>query len=74
MRAHGKIRADESEAYAGVFSLNFTKQAFFDRDFDALTTRARGLYIDGENREIVSRSYEKFFNIGEREDAFSLMP
>lgn len=51
------------------YSCNFTKEAFFDRRWDDATTKARGLFIaeKDDKKEIIARGYEKFFNIGERE-------
>lgn len=48
-----------------IVSLNFTRDAFFDKKWNDLTVRARGLFVNTENKKIVARSYEKFFNFGE---------
>lgn len=66
MAAHPEVRERQSEAFPNVVSLNFTKKVFFDGSFDSVTVKARGMFVDRETREIVSRSYDKFFNIGER--------
>jgi tRNA splicing ligase len=42
-------------------SLNFTRDAFFDKEWNDLTVRARGLFVNTVTKEIVARSYEKFF-------------
>ena len=52
--------------YGRVSSFNFTRQAFYDKAWDSITTKARGLFIDNETYEIVARSYDKFFAINER--------
>ena len=49
----------------GIVSYSFTKECFYDKRWDNLTTKARGLFCRGEN--IVARSFEKFFNIGEKQ-------
>ncbi|WP_345807532.1 T4 RnlA family RNA ligase [Bacillus pumilus] len=49
-----------------ISSFNFTKQAFRKKKWDETNVKARGLFINTESNEIVSRSYDKFFNIGER--------
>lgn len=49
----------------GITSYSFTKECFFDKRWDNLTTKARGLFCRGD--KVVARSYDKFFNIGERE-------
>ncbi len=53
-----------------IFSVNFSREAFYKQSWNYLTTRARGLFI-GKNDEIYARSYDKFFNIGERSETES---
>lgn len=50
----------------GIKSYSFTKECFFDKRWDNLSEKARGLFCRGT--KVVARSYDKFFNIGERED------
>src|SRR3546814_1574017 len=40
--------------------------AFYSATWDSYTTVARGLFIDNIDNTIVARSYEKFFNHGEK--------
>lgn len=54
--------------FKNISSFNFTKSAFYKRNFDSCTVKARGIFVDTEKMQIVARSYNKFFNIGERED------
>ena len=54
------------KAFGRVSSFNFTKQAFEKSEWDSITNKARGLYIDTVDYKIVARSYDKFFNINER--------
>lgn len=49
----------------GIKSYSFTKECFYDKRWDNLTEKARGLFCRGTN--VVARSFDKFFNIGERE-------
>jgi predicted kinase len=51
-----------------VSSYAFTKKVFYDRSWDDVVVKARGLFVNNESGEIVSRAYEKFFNEGEGED------
>jgi hypothetical protein len=51
-----------------ISSFNFTKDAFYKKIWDDQTTKARGLFFNTENGEIIIRSYNKFFNINEREN------
>ena len=58
------------EKYLGndIYSYNFSKQAFYNKIWDNMTTQARGLFIDVKNNKIIARSYNKFFNINERKE------
>lgn len=49
-------------------SVNFTRKAFLDKNWDDMTVRARGLFINTEHNEIVARGYDKFFYPNERND------
>lgn len=49
----------------GVSSFNFTRHAFYHANWNALTCKARGLFVDMENGTVVARGYEKFFNVNE---------
>jgi tRNA splicing ligase len=51
-----------------ISSFNFSDKVFYKRIWDRETVRARGLFVNTNTYEIVARSYEKFFNINERED------
>lgn len=63
---HSMISLKDSASFPGVYSVNFTHAAFNNAAWDDYTTVARGLYLDGELGTVVARSYEKFFNLGER--------
>jgi tRNA splicing ligase len=49
-----------------IISLNFTRDAFYDKKWNDLTCTARGLFVDKTNGNIVCRSFSKFFNHKER--------
>jgi predicted kinase len=68
MDAHKGVRAKPSEAFPHVVSLNFTKAVFHDKAWDDVVVKARGLFINASTSEIVSRGYDKFFTVDERED------
>lgn len=53
----------KKELSDGIVSYNFTRKAFFDAEWNNLTTTARGLFIRGD--KIVARSYNKFFRLNE---------
>lgn len=56
----------EQKLAGGISSFNFTRKAFQERKWDGVSMKARGLFINRNTKEIVSRSYNKFFNIDER--------
>jgi len=58
----------EKELGNDIFSFNFSKEVFYNRVWDNITTQARGLFIDIKNYKILARSYNKFFNINERKE------
>lgn len=56
----------------GIISYNFTRDAFYKRHWDENTCTARGLFVDKDSEQVVTRSWNKFFNWGENEDNSSL--
>lgn len=54
--------------FGDISSFNFTKSAFYDKVWNDMTTKARGLYINVPKAKIVARAYDKFFNVNEREE------
>ena len=58
----------QEKHFGDISSFSFTKKAFYDRIWDAQTQKARGLFINIPEQKVFARSYEKFFNINEREE------
>lgn len=56
----------EKKLYGNISSFNFTRRAFNTKAWDEITTKARGLFVNTKTERVVARSYEKFFNLGER--------
>ncbi len=56
----------QEKKYGNISSFNYTDKAFYDRVWDAQTTKARGLYLDTAKGKVVARAYDKFFNVNER--------
>lgn len=59
----------KERTFGAISSFNFTKEAFFTKQWSSTTCKARGLFIDTNTYKICARSYEKFFNLGEREES-----
>lgn len=51
-----------------ISSFNFSRQIFNSGKWDSMNIKARGLFIDTKNNNVVARSYNKFFNLNEREE------
>ncbi len=51
--------------FDNISSFNFSRNVFYDKTWDEITTKARGLFINMDNYTIAARAYDKFFNIGE---------
>jgi hypothetical protein len=66
LKAHDLVLERKSASQPHISAFNFSRDAFFDKKWDDMTVRARGLFVDTERERIVARSYEKFFNLGER--------
>lgn len=64
LRANEYVK--EKDLGEGISSFNFTRDAFMKGIWDEQTIHARGLFIDTNTGDIVARSYDKFFAIGER--------
>ena len=58
----------QEKKFGNISSFNFTRSAFYDKAWNDMTTKARGLFINIPKAKIVARSYDKFFNLGEREE------
>lgn len=52
--------------FGNISSFNFSREAFFKGAWDEQTMRARGLFLNTNNGEVIIRSYNKFFNLNER--------
>lgn len=68
LRAHPMVNEARSETIEGVSAFNFSKEAFWSKAWDEMTTHARGLFIDTTDRTISGRAYVKFWNHGERRE------
>lgn len=65
---HDMVNVKTQESMPHISSVSFSKSAFYSKNWDEYTTIARGLFIDNQDNTICARSYEKFFNHGEREE------
>ncbi len=64
LSSHGGVR--RKDIGNGISSFNFTRDIFFSGDWSSITIKARGLFVGDGGKNIVARSYNKFFNVDER--------
>jgi len=65
MRRSSLVKENKFE---NISAFNFSERAFRKGIWDEVTTKARGLFINTKTKEIVARSYDKFFRINEVEE------
>ena len=53
--------------FGDIVSLNFKRSVFYSRKWNELSIKARGLFVNKNSKNIVARSYDKFFNLNEFE-------
>lgn len=56
----------EKDLGNNISSFNFSREAFYKKEWNETNIKARGLFIDVEKNKIIARSYNKFFNLNER--------
>ena len=66
LRLSNDIR--ETELDNNISSFNFTHKAFYNKNWNDLTCKARGLFLDTNSGKVVARGYEKFFNVNEKRE------
>lgn len=66
MQQNPLVGEKKSKKYP-ISAFNFKPMVFKGRLWDNQTVKARGLFFNNETKQIVMRSYNKFFNINERE-------
>lgn len=66
MREHEGVKENVMAKQPHISSFNFTKDVFFNKSWDDVVVKARGFFVNTTTYEIVSRGYDKFFNINER--------
>ena len=66
MRDHEGVKENVMVKQPHISSFNFTKDVFYKQSWDDVVVKARGFFVNTTTQEIVSRGYDKFFNINER--------
>lgn len=68
LRENQYIKEEVQKSYPNISSFNFKRKVFTKGLWNKQTIKARGLFVNTKSTEIVSRSYNKFFNVTEREE------
>lgn len=66
MRDSDNVNVRPVKGENDVYACNFSRDAFKNQRWDKYSSKARGLFLDG-NGKVVARGFEKFFNLGENE-------
>ena len=66
LRDHPGVLEKAMHETPHISSMNFARDVFFDKSWDEVVVKARGLFFDTESGSVVARGYDKFFNVGER--------
>ncbi|WP_342270440.1 RNA ligase [Rickettsia endosymbiont of Orchestes rusci] len=67
LHKHNYINRKYLDSYPHITSYNFSRKALTKGIWDKVSLTARGLFIDND-LNIVVRSYDKFFNLGEKRE------
>lgn len=66
MRDSDNVNVRPVKGETDVYACNFSRDAFKNHRWDEYSSKARGLFLDG-NGKVVARGFDKFFNLGENE-------
>lgn len=71
MTAVDKMRKNRyitEKKFGDISSFNFSREAFYEKQWNEQTIKARGLFINTAEGKVVCRSYPKFFKVNERNE------
>lgn len=58
----------KEKVFGHISSFNFTKDTFYNKRWNSIVNKARGLFINNITGEVLARSWDKFFNYTELEE------
>lgn len=61
----GYVRFGTHNEFPELRIYEYTAKAMFEREWNSVTTKTRGLIVNWETQEILARPFDKFFNYGE---------
>ena len=66
-RLHNSRKHIQEKAFGNISAFNFSREVFNSGDWNDLTIKARGLFLDNTTGRIVARGFEKFFGYKEKQ-------
>ena len=61
----GYVRFGTHREFPELRIYEYTAKAMFEREWNSVTTKTRGLIVNWDTQEILARPFDKFFNYGE---------
>jgi RNA ligase len=65
MLDNGYVRFGTHKEFPELRIFEYTAKAMFDREWNKVTTKTRGLIVNWETGDVLARPFDKFFNYGE---------
>ncbi len=65
MVENGYVRFGTHREFPELRIYEYTAKAMFDREWNSVTTKTRGLIVNWDTQEVLARPFDKFFNYGE---------
>ncbi len=61
----GYVRFGTHKEFPELRIFEYTAKAMFDREWNSVTTKTRGLIVNWDTMDVLARPFDKFFNYGE---------
>lgn len=65
MLDEGYVRFGTHKEFPELRIFEYTAKAMFDREWNSVTTKTRGLIVNWDTMDVLARPFDKFFNYGE---------
>ncbi len=65
MLDQGYVRYGTHKEFPELRIFEYTAKAMFDREWNDVTMKTRGLIVNWSTKEVLARPFDKFFNYGE---------
>lgn len=68
----GYVRYGTHNEFPELRIYEYTRSAMFDKVWNDVTTKTRGLIVNWDTKEVLARPFDKFFNYGQEEQKIEL--